>query len=258
MVWLLLCFVVSLCVFLFASLLYLYQRPAFVVPPVGIHPLKEPSTYDGADPSKFKAWIFDVEEALSARRLSPDREVAFAASYLQGNAKLWFVNVHEQGNRPANWFKLKARLSTAFGPAHVQERSRILLLRTTQTGDLESYVSSFSGLALMTTDLDDHTKAIIFTKGLVPYLQKSVLQQHPETLQNAVRAARCAQEVAKSDDSPNSNAPMFAAVRTDFRRPLVRLTPEERERLAREGRCFRCRRSGHFARNCQGPNANRQ
>ena len=57
MVWLLLCFVVSLCVFLFASLLYLYQRPAFVVPPVGIHPLKEPSTYDGADPSKFKAWI---------------------------------------------------------------------------------------------------------------------------------------------------------------------------------------------------------
>ena len=64
----------------------------------------------------------------------------------------------------------------------------------------------------MTTDLDDHIKAIIFTKGLVPNLQKSVLQQHPETLQNALRAARCAKEVAKLDDSPNSNAPMFAAV----------------------------------------------
>ena len=71
---LLLCLVVSLCVFLFASLLYLYQRPALVVPPVGIHPLKEPSTYDGADTSKFKAWIFVVEEAFSARRSSPDSQ----------------------------------------------------------------------------------------------------------------------------------------------------------------------------------------
>ena len=116
---------VSLCVFLFASLLYLYQRPAFVVPPVGIHPLKEPSTYDGADPSKFKAWIFDVEETLSARRSSPDREIAFAESYLQGNAKLWFVNVHERGDRPANWFKLKStplhRIRPSTCPGEVQD-----------------------------------------------------------------------------------------------------------------------------------------
>ncbi len=32
--------------------------------------------------------------------------------------------------------------------------------------------------------------------------------------------------------------------------PLTKLTPEEREKCAREGRCFRCRQIGHTAREC--------
>ena len=34
------------------------------------------------------------------------------------------------------------------------------------------------------------------------------------------------------------------------RRRLKRLTEEEREKMRKEGRCYKCRRMGHIARNC--------
>ena len=38
---------------------------------------------------------------------------------------------------------------------------------------------------------------------------------------------------------------------------LTKLTPQERERLQREGRCFRCRETGHISRNCPQNTRNR-
>jgi hypothetical protein len=37
---------------------------------------------------------------------------------------------------------------------------------------------------------------------------------------------------------------------------IARLTPSEREKLRKEGGCFRCRKTGHLARDC--PLNNRQ
>ena len=34
---------------------------------------------------------------------------------------------------------------------------------------------------------------------------------------------------------------------------VAKLTPEERERCIKEGRCFRCREKGHNSANCPGP-----
>ena len=130
-----------------------------------------------------------MEEALSVRNPSLEKEVAFAGSYLQGNAKLWFININEKGGRPANRFDMKSLFSVALGPANDKERSRMHLLSAKQEGPLEVYISNFSSLALMTPDLDEHTKAIIFTKGLVSNLQKKVIRRHPESLQDAVHAA---------------------------------------------------------------------
>lgn len=216
---------------------------------------KEPPAFDGTETGRFKTWIFDIEEALSLRRLPPGKEVTFAASYLEGNAKLWFVAMCNEGKRPNNWFELRSMLSKAFGPANDDERSRILLLGSKQTGSLDDFIKEFSGLALAAQGVDEQTKAVLFMKGLHVSLQRTVLQQHPASLQEAIRAAKCAEDLAILDSS-GPVSPGLAA--TGARKPLARLTPEEREKLFRERRCFRCRRAGHIARDCPGPNAHRQ
>ena len=46
------------------------------------------------------------------------------------------------------------------------------------------------------------------------------------------------------------------AMDIDFTRPLPRLSPELREQLRKEGKCFRCRKTGHMSKECPGPQNN--
>lgn len=124
-----------------------------------------------------------------------------------------------------------------------------------------------------------HLKALLFTEGLAdPRVQKEVRQQHPETLADAVRHSRTAsdapgvahaglhhvthtgvgdeyalREVRKTQQQWTTHVQGQRSAQGNWRLP-----PDERLRLIRENRCFRCKEIGHFARNCNHPNAGRQ
>lgn len=229
-------------------------------------PGKDPPTFSGTEPQLFKTWSFDIQEALSQRELSPEQEVSFVASFLVSNAKIWFVSLCEEGGRPGNWLALKKELCRAFGPSHDQERVRLQLLALRQDGgDLDQHISIFSSMALMASNLDELTKASIFTRSLSAHLQKAVLIEHPKTLQDAIRAARCAQDIQKIElnvPEEGSGAAYATTHQVHPRRNIILrpLTPADRDRLFKEGRCFRCRKLGHIAKFCRGtyPNAVRQ
>ena len=69
-----------------------------------------------------------MEEDFSVTHLSLGKEVALAASYVQGNAKLWLVHISEVGYQPANIRKFMELLATAVGSGNTDEWSGILSL----------------------------------------------------------------------------------------------------------------------------------
>ena len=72
---------------------------------------------------------------------------------------------------------------------------------------------------------------------------------HPRPNQHQQRDYSTPQHRTSSNQNPNpQHVPMDvdAATTTKFQK----LTPEERDQLAKEGCCFRCRLQGHLARNC--------
>lgn len=92
--------------------------------------------------------------------------------------------------------------------------------------------------------------------------------REPTTLPEAMRLAdRADQHIYRNSDTgvtrPQGPAPS-GAVPMDigaidsrgYKAPLARLTPQEKDRLAREDRCFRCRERGHRASNCKGLSPN--
>ena len=225
--------------------------------------VKEPASFDGS-PSKFKEWLFSLEQAMSV--LSLKDAVTFASSYLEGNAKRWYISICENGKKPANWVEFRRLLESNFLPAHEKEQSRVALFRLRQTGSLRDYVSQFSTYSLAAADCDELTKTLLFMEGLSKDLARQVRPKFPQTLQEAVRLAHIAEDCETGTISPT--VPEISAVRAVAGESVgssrqrawpKKLTPEERQRLQQQSRCFRCRQRGHIAKDCrQYPNAGRQ
>ena len=72
---------------------------------------KEPGVFTGRE-EQFCEWLFTMDEAIRSYR--PDDPVAFAASYLDGNARRWFIVLCSKHQRPASWDSFRRLLKDTF------------------------------------------------------------------------------------------------------------------------------------------------
>ena len=130
---------------------------------------------------------------------------------------------------------------------------------------IDGYINLFSPLSLLLSEVDDHTRALLFVRSLKTDIRSRTLAQHPHNLSAAIRAARMShltpsmeerREPAFQRSRRYSDADTLYGKRGA--RPR-RLSEEDRARLARGKRCFACRKQGHMARDCtQSPNSGRR
>ena len=151
----------------------------------------------GGEPTQFKEWIFAVNLSLRTGMIKDGQDqVDFASSFLEGTALLWFLSCLESRRTFANWAELKESLSPTFGPLDEEEDDRLNLFALTQTGPLDDYIQDFSRLSLNLTALDEHSRALLFERGLTDGLRADAMREHPRTLSEAIRAARTARRNA--------------------------------------------------------------
>ena len=131
---------------------------------VGKPRCREPTAFTGKV-GEFKEWLFTVDEALVI--LQPRDQVGYAASFLEGGARQWLIATWEAEGRSMSWQQLRGQLCSAFSFQHQDEFDRQRLVHTKQTGDLEEYINMFSSRCLAATDMDDLTKTVLFTEGLL-------------------------------------------------------------------------------------------
>ena len=147
----------------------------------------------------------------------------------------------------------------------------------TQTGPLDDYIQDSSRLSLNVTALDEHSRALLLVRGLPDGLRADAMREHPRTLSEAIRAARTAPRNAvltrprgsvgssrnrralDTADNVASTEQRVSSQRFKRQEP----TDEERAKLMREGRCFRCPSAGHVSKDCpennfESPNVARQ
>ena len=105
-------------------------------------------------------------------------------------------------------------------------------------------------------DMDQATHMNYYLRGLKDNLRPFVAMQQPaniaaaETIAERVDAVTFKPVARGSGFRPSSNYRSPGGTAPMELDAISKLTPNERDRLRREGGCFRCRKKGHLARDC--------
>ena len=117
---------------------------------------------------------------------------------------------------------MKSALAETFGPVEAEEEFPLALFSLCQTDSmsLEEYVLEFTRLSLGNPDLDERSRALLFTRGLSNHLNSEVMREHPRTLSDTIRSARVARRTCSCST--------LVEDQTEWPREQREFQPEER------------------------------
>ncbi|KAF1315248.1 putative retroelement, partial [Globisporangium splendens] len=214
--------------------------------------------------------------ATEARRLSVSRrrertpltmQVLFAMSNLAGRAKSWAY-----GKRLADlncfpsYDHFKAELKKAFEPPQSEFRARAEFLKLRQGRfDLHSYAQRARYLvsSIVGEPIDVPTQVVTFMTGLNDGpIRSQLFREYPKTLDEAIeRAMQEEFSMKQAEFHGVASRPMRQSnAAHDGPEPMdiSYISTPGNERPRNDGKCFRCGKPGHIARNCKASLSGRQ
>lgn len=195
------------------------------------------------------------------------KKIGFALSFItEGVAASWAAGIIKDGQatspaRYGTWDEFVVKLETAFLPVNAASDAVAKLKKLKQgAGGVDDYIATFRTTVGL-TDFKD-TAFIIdkFLDGLNDSLRRKVLGNTSEmkTLEDYYGVASrldANYQYTNTFSSPHPKPNNFRrnirqVATTDNDVAIQKLTAAERDKLRREGKCFRCRKAGHMSREC--------
>ncbi|KAF1317587.1 reverse transcriptase, partial [Globisporangium splendens] len=161
--------------------------------------------------------------------------------------------------QPCGYEDFKAELKAAFEPPQSEFRARAGFLKLRQGRfDLHSYAqrARFLVSSIVDEPIDVPTQVVTFMTGLNDGpIRNQLFREYPKTLDEAISRAmqeEFSMKQAKFQGFP-SRPPRQANVAHDGPEPMdiSYISTPGNGRPHNDGKCFRCGKSGHFARNCK-------
>jgi hypothetical protein len=239
---------------------------------------RAPKDFDGSE-DKYKTWLRTVNTYLRANEslfTTDTRKIDFALSYMiTGRAANWaehFTDTHTNSegvfDSGLTWKQFIELLNTTFDVRRMKDKARVdLSTLKHKPGQLEQYILDFSLLAsragyVLTGSVENPILPQLFLEHLNPSLRDKIETQKepPETLAKIIDDARKFDKSYYRSQSwktklmgwqPNRSLPR-ASYTPKARDPdamdINRLTIQERDQYMKEGKCFRCGKTGHVSR----------
>jgi hypothetical protein len=224
-----------------------------------------PPPFTGRRSESLEAWIFQMQQFCDLAPVPDNDRIAFAATFFKDQAALWWRSYHQAQDwedEAPTWDDFLTALRLQFIPVNTSISAYDRLQRLSQKASVNAYNHEFRAIMLELPDMDATTRLNYYMRGLKENIRPFVAMQSPANLAAAETIAERVDAVTyKPQHRPSGFQP-----RSNYRSPggavpmdldaIGKLTDAERERLRKNGGCFRCRKTGHLARDC--PLTNRQ
>ncbi|KAF1318417.1 reverse transcriptase, partial [Globisporangium splendens] len=225
-------------------------------------PLKlDVSPYRGGENEPLSRWFVELDAATAARQLrDPSQQVLFAMSNLAGRAKSWAYGKRLVDlNCFPSYDHFKTELKKAFEPPQSEFRACAEFLKLRQGRfDLHSYAQRARYLVSSIVDepIDVPTQVVTLMTGLNDGpIRNQLFREYPKTLDEAIeRAMQEEFSIKQAKFHGFASRPMRQSnVVHDGPEPtdISYISTPGNERPRNDGKCFRCGKPGHIARNCK-------
>jgi len=218
-----------------------------------------PPPFSGRKTESLEAWIFQMQQFCVLAPIPEADRIQFAATFLKDQVALWWRSYHQTidwQNAAPNWNSFFVALRQQFVPVNTSISAYDRLQRLSQKASVNAYNHEFRAIMLELPDMDQATRMNYYLRGLKDNLRPFVAMQQPanlaavETIAERVDAVTFKPTARGSGFRPNPNYRSPGGAVPMELDAISKLTPGERDRLRREGGCFRCRKKGHLARDC--------
>ena len=207
--------------------------------------------------------------ALSGQKYKDDEAKIYYICSLcdaKTNAGVWaaeYLIEQDTAAQKDSYQEFLAKFKKEFSDCDPVQTALNMMGNLRQTGTAKEYIMAFRTIASRSGITTLAVTRNLFMKGLNPGLLKSMTQADTrgyKTMQEWYDLADALDEQfqelrrLRNEDKPKNTSSQGKGgspqSKGDIK--LNKLTPEERTRLLKEGRCFRCREKGHNAVNCSG------
>jgi hypothetical protein len=251
-----------------------------------LKPNKPMRYYGKKDHNIVEAWIASVNSFFALTNASAPHIYHYLNTIFGGEAAIWFrYHFPDTVADTLQWATVRDSLRNFFTPPNKDRRLQDEWARLHQTESVAEYISRFCNLVMQLPEQSPLMLVDKFIRGLKPKTRIELELKDPKNLDEAFRLADRYDAIVYrkmfSTEMHNYSKPTAieyeaggepmqldalhlnkntkgkhqgTKLRENTR--LQKLSDEERTHLRRLGACFKCRKTGHMARECSEPAKN--
>ena len=202
-----------------------------------------PHKFAGGEGEDLDSWIFKMERLFHKIGVKEEEvKLDLACEGLEGTA-FQFFQIQARAGKLMSWTQLTMDLKRRFNHLKSPMQLRLKLQDVKLETSLEKYVNEFLELVNRIPDMSESESIVAFMGGLSGHLQKRMMQEKPNSLEEAV-------EIAFVNFVKNEGRTGGKSNRVEQEAPRNHNRIEAKGRSIGSGKCHNCGEFGHFKRDC--------